>query len=165
MWVRFPSVMRQRRKTNTPRSAALDFRIDCGVVARWTPARPAETFTAKKPVCHRTEAAEGPASVRTERGRSVADTINAFFKELGEQGYNPLLGHMQGKVRFDLSSGNGGGEDQWLVAVDHGAVTVSDQKGDADCTIDTGRPLFERVIHRRGERDGGGLAWRHTVHG
>ena len=54
---------------------------------------------------------------------------------------------MQGKVRFDLSSGNGGGEDQWLVAVDHGAVTVSDQMGDADCTIDTERPLFERVIH------------------
>jgi putative sterol carrier protein len=77
----------------------------------------------------------------------VADTISGFFRELGEQGYNPLLGHMQGKVRFDLSNGNGGGVDQWLVVVDHGAVTVSEQKGEADCTIGTGRPLFERVIH------------------
>ena len=77
----------------------------------------------------------------------MADTISCFFQELGDQGYNPLLGHMHGKVRFDLSSGNGGGEDQWLVVVDHGAVTVSEQKGEADCTIGTKRPLFERVIH------------------
>jgi putative sterol carrier protein len=77
----------------------------------------------------------------------VADTISGFFQELGKQGYNPLLSHMRGKVRFDLSNGNGGGVDQWLVAVDHGTVTVSDQKGDADCTIGTERPLLERVIH------------------
>jgi putative sterol carrier protein len=77
----------------------------------------------------------------------VADTISGFFKELGEQGYNPLLGHMQGKVRFDLTSGNGGGVDRWLVAVDHGAVTVSDQMSEADCTIGTERPLFERLIN------------------
>jgi putative sterol carrier protein len=71
--------------------------------------------------------------------------ISGFFRELGEHEHQPLLSHMQGKVRFDLS-GENGGVDQWLVAVDHGAVIVSEQKGDADCTIGTERPIFERVI-------------------
>ena len=74
----------------------------------------------------------------------MADTISGFFRELAEQKHQPLLSHMKGKVLFDLS---GNGVDQWLVAVDHGAVTVSDQKADADCTIGAERPLFERLIH------------------
>src|SRR5829696_2899673 len=54
---------------------------------------------------------------------------------------------MQGQSRRAPSWGYGGGVDHWLLVVAHGAVTVSEQKGEADCTIGTERPLFERVIH------------------
>src|SRR5829696_9007359 len=52
---------------------------------------------------------------------------------------------MRGAVRFDVR-GNDGEVDQWVVAVDRGAVTVSHGSADADCVISADGALFERLI-------------------
>jgi putative sterol carrier protein len=76
----------------------------------------------------------------------MAETISDFFQGLGERGHQPLLGHMRGAVRFDIR-GDDGEVDQWAVAVDRGAVTVSQENVDADCIIGADRALFERLVY------------------
>jgi putative sterol carrier protein len=76
----------------------------------------------------------------------MADTISDFFQGLGERGHEPLLGHMRGAVRFDIR-GDDGEVDQWVVAVDHGAVTVSQENVAADCIIGADRALFDRLVN------------------
>ena len=79
------------------------------------------------------------------KGLRMADTMSDFFQKLGERGHEPLLGHMRGAVRFDVR-GDDGEVDQWVVAVDRGAVTVSHGHADADCAIGADRAVLERVI-------------------
>ena len=76
----------------------------------------------------------------------MADTISDFFQRLGERGHEHLLGHMRGAVRFDLRR-NYGEVDQWVLAVDSGAVTVSHGNADADCVISADSALFEGLIN------------------
>ena len=76
----------------------------------------------------------------------MADTISDFFQRLGERGHQPLLAHMRGAVRFDIR-GDDGELDRWVVAVDRGAVTVSQGNADADCIIGADGALFERLVN------------------
>lgn len=76
----------------------------------------------------------------------MADTISDFFQGLGQRGHQPLLGHMRGVVRFDIR-GDDGEVDQWVVAVDRGAVTISQGNLNADCIIDANRAVFERLAN------------------
>jgi len=75
----------------------------------------------------------------------MADTIKEFFEELVDRGHQPLLAKVRGTVRFDLVGGDGAA-DNWLVAVDHGDLTISQDKAAADCTIRADKALFERLI-------------------
>jgi predicted lipid carrier protein YhbT len=75
----------------------------------------------------------------------MADTIKEFFQELVDRGHQPLLAKVRGTVRFDLVGGDGAA-DNWLVAVDHGDLTISQDKAAADCTIRADKALFERLI-------------------
>ena len=79
----------------------------------------------------------------------MSDAILEFFQELGRRRHEPLLGKVQGSVRFDLV--DDGRTDRWLVAVDQGDTTVSHKGGAADCTIRADRALFERLC--RGEEN------------
>lgn len=78
----------------------------------------------------------------------MADVIGDFFREL-EKSHQPLLGKVQGTVRFDLTDADGT-TDHWLVSVNRGDITVSQQKdlnlSRADCTIRSDKKLFERLI-------------------
>jgi putative sterol carrier protein len=76
----------------------------------------------------------------------MAETISDFFQKLEDRGHQPLLGHMRGAVRFDVR-GDDGDVDQWVVAVERGAVTVSQGNAEADCIISADRALFERLIN------------------
>jgi hypothetical protein len=58
----------------------------------------------------------------------MADTISELFQEVAEQRRQPLLGKVRGTVRFDLVESRGG-TDQWLIAIDHGDVTVAHADG------------------------------------
>jgi len=75
----------------------------------------------------------------------MPDTISDFFQKLGERPQQALLGHMRGAVRFDVR-GDQGQVDQWVVAVDSGAVTVSHGNAEVDCAIGADRALLESLI-------------------
>ena len=75
----------------------------------------------------------------------MADRVEEFFRELEDKGHQPLLAKLIGSVRFDLGNGNGP-TDHWLVAVDHGDFTITNENADADCIIQANKQLFELLI-------------------
>lgn len=75
----------------------------------------------------------------------MAATIEGFFQELVAEGYQPLLGKVQGTIGFDLV-GNDGEVDHWLVTVDRGHFMVSQQNSPADCVIQADKALFAQLI-------------------
>lgn len=75
----------------------------------------------------------------------MADTVEEFFQELEDKGHQPLLAKLNGTVRFDLMNGNGP-TDHWLVAIDHGDFTISNENTDADCVIRAEKELFKLLI-------------------
>jgi putative sterol carrier protein len=75
------------------------------------------------------------------------ETAVAFLAALGERGHEPLLGKVAGRIRFELT--DGGRTDSWLVAIEHGDVTVSHGAGDADCTIRGERALIDDIATGR----------------
>ena len=75
----------------------------------------------------------------------MADAVEEFFQELEDKGHQPLLAKVKGTVRFDLGNGNGP-IDHWLVAVDHGDFTITNDNTGADCVIQADKELFERLI-------------------
>jgi hypothetical protein len=52
----------------------------------------------------------------------MSDPIEDFFGGLAKRGYEPLLQHVIGSIRFDLE--NGDETDHWWVGMDRGKVTV-----------------------------------------
>jgi putative sterol carrier protein len=73
----------------------------------------------------------------------------AFLQALGERGREPLWAKVSGHVRVELHEE--GGIDCWVVAIDHGEVSVSQGGGRGDCTIRADRRLFDRLC--RGEEN------------
>lgn len=57
-------------------------------------------------------------------------TVQEFFAELPTRANPEKTAGMQNTYVFDVE-----GAGQWTVAVDDGAVTVTEGAGDADCTI------------------------------
>ena len=66
-----------------------------------------------------------------------------FFRNLGQLGHEPLLAKVTGRVRFDLVDGDR--VERWVVVIAKGDVSVLRHNGDADCTIRTERPMFDRL--------------------
>jgi putative sterol carrier protein len=93
----------------------------------------------------------------------MADVIGDFFQEL-EKSHQPLLGKVQGTVRFDLTDADGT-SDHWLVSVNRGDITVSQQEhvslSKADCTIRSDKRLFEQLI--KGEANAIAATLRGTI--
>jgi putative sterol carrier protein len=67
-----------------------------------------------------------------------------FFERIGEQGFDPRLGHVRGSVRFDVE-GNGDAE-HWRVVLDRGAIQVSDDAEDADCVVRLDAATLDRLV-------------------
>jgi len=75
----------------------------------------------------------------------MADAITKFFDELVDEGHQPLLGKVHGTVRFDVAVSDGR-VDHWLLSVDRGDVTITQDTAPTDCIMRTDRALFERLI-------------------
>jgi putative sterol carrier protein len=75
----------------------------------------------------------------------MADAITKFFDELVDEGHQPLLGKVHGTVRFDVAVSDGR-VDHWLVSVDRGDLTITQDTAPTDCIMRTDRALFERLI-------------------
>jgi predicted lipid carrier protein YhbT len=78
----------------------------------------------------------------------MVDTIEGFFQQLMDQQPQPLLSKVRGAVRFHLLDPQLG-DDHWLVAIDHGDVSVSHAEGSADCAIRADKAFFERLVQGR----------------
>jgi putative sterol carrier protein len=76
------------------------------------------------------------------------DTVERFFAEVKGRGHEPSLGRISGTIRYDLTNGNGNG-DQWTVGIAKGDLTAAHRGGKADTVIRTDRKLFERVLTGR----------------
>jgi putative sterol carrier protein len=74
----------------------------------------------------------------------MADPTAEFFDGLAQRGYEPLLAHASGTMRFDIASGKK--TESWLLAIDKGKLTVSRSGGAADATFSAGKTEFDRLV-------------------
>jgi putative sterol carrier protein len=75
----------------------------------------------------------------------MVDTIEGFFQQLVDQQPQPLLAKVRGAVRFHLVDPQRG-DDHWLIAIDHGDISVSHVDGRADGTMRSEKAFFERLL-------------------
>ena len=75
----------------------------------------------------------------------MADSVNAFFEQLKTVDASKTAG-MSNSYLFDIE-----GAGQWLVAVNDGAIEVTQGGGDADATISTNEDNFMKIV--RGEQN------------
>ena len=74
----------------------------------------------------------------------MSDPVHEFFDRLGEQGFDPRLGHIKGAIRIESQRSNR--VEHWLVAIDRGAIQVSRDDTPADCTLRTDSHTLEGLI-------------------
>jgi putative sterol carrier protein len=74
----------------------------------------------------------------------MSDRVHEFFKRIGEQGFDPRLGHIKGTIRIESQQANR--VEHWLVVLDRGAIQVSRDDSPADCTVRTDSRTLEGLI-------------------
>lgn len=75
------------------------------------------------------------------------DAIGAFFGDLANRGYEPLLGSVSGTIRFDVLAGRR--IDHWYLTVREGDVAVSHDEADADSVFRVDKALFDQMVTGR----------------
>jgi putative sterol carrier protein len=75
----------------------------------------------------------------------VAETVAEFFEKLKTVDSTRTAG-MRNSYIFDIE-----GAGRWHVSVDDGSITVSENGGEADCTITTSEESFLKIM--RGEQN------------
>jgi hypothetical protein len=73
----------------------------------------------------------------------MSDPTSTFFADLAARGHVPMLGGTSGTLRFDLEHGKR--VDHWYVTIHRGDVSVTRDRGDADCVVAGSRELFDRM--------------------
>jgi hypothetical protein len=74
----------------------------------------------------------------------MSDVIEDFFTGLGKRGYDALLQHNSGSIRFDLT--DGGVTDHWRVSIDRGKVSVGREEAAADTVVTQDRSVLVDAI-------------------
>ncbi|MFC4019446.1 SCP2 sterol-binding domain-containing protein [Micromonospora sp. GCM10011542] len=80
----------------------------------------------------------------------MVDATTRFFEDLDRRGYEPLLAKSSGTLRFDLREG--AQTRHWLLRIDHGRLTVTQEDREADTVVGTSPALFEEIT--AGREDG-----------
>lgn len=70
-------------------------------------------------------------------------TTADFFADLERREREPLLRAATGTLRFDLADGES--VEHWSVAIDKGAMSVSQTAAKADCVVSADRSTFDRI--------------------
>jgi hypothetical protein len=84
--------------------------------------------------------------VTTTDAVSQGMTAKDFFDRLATE-RQPLLGGVQGTMRFDVLRGDT--TTSWYVRIDDGAVAVSHETSAADAVVRVHEPLFEEIATGR----------------
>ena len=71
----------------------------------------------------------------------MTDATATFFEELERRGHEPLLEHVTGTMRFDLSHGKR--TDHFFVSLTKGDLDISTENAEADCVVTADRALFD----------------------
>jgi putative sterol carrier protein len=73
----------------------------------------------------------------------MTDTTQAFFEQLAEHRYEPLLHSISGTIRWDIE-----GAGSWFVSIQNGSVTVSraSTEAEADCVCKCSKEDFDRMV-------------------
>jgi hypothetical protein len=74
----------------------------------------------------------------------MSDPVGEFMERLGEQGFDPRLGHIKGTIRIESQRSNR--VEHWLVTLDRGAIAVSRDDAPADTTVRTDSETLEGLI-------------------
>jgi len=74
----------------------------------------------------------------------MSDPVEEFFNGLTQRGYEPLLRHDSGSIRFDVK--DGGAVDHWRVTIDEGKVTVGRDDAAADTLVTQDRSVLVDAI-------------------
>ncbi|MFF5181457.1 SCP2 sterol-binding domain-containing protein [Micromonospora sp. NPDC000316] len=77
----------------------------------------------------------------------MVDATTRFFEDLDRRGYEPLLAKTAGTVRIDLQEG--AQTRHWLLAIDHGRVSVTQEDREADTVVGTSPALFDDIAAGR----------------
>ena len=77
----------------------------------------------------------------------MVDATTRFFEDLQRRGYEPLLAKASGTMRIDLQEG--AQTRHWLLAIDHGRLSVSQDDREADTVVGTSPALFEDIVSGR----------------
>jgi predicted lipid carrier protein YhbT len=72
------------------------------------------------------------------------DSTSRFFSRLEDRGTDPRAGRARGTVRLELEDG-----EHWYVTLNRGALGVSHEAADADCTVRTDRATLEGMVEGR----------------
>jgi putative sterol carrier protein len=80
----------------------------------------------------------------------MSDPTVEFFQSLGRRGDEPLLEKCSGAIRFDLTAKSG--TDHWLVRLDNGLVSVTQENREADCVVRADKSVFKGLAS--GEMNG-----------
>ena len=71
----------------------------------------------------------------------MTDTTQAFFEQLAEHRYEPLLHSISGTIRWDIE-----GAGSWFVIIRNGTVAVNRDTGAADCVCECSEQDFDRMV-------------------
>jgi hypothetical protein len=77
----------------------------------------------------------------------MTDAVEEFFNGLAQRGYEPLLRHNSGSIRFDVK--DGGAIDHWRVMIDQGKVAVARDDAEADTVVTQDRAVLIEEIQGR----------------
>jgi hypothetical protein len=74
----------------------------------------------------------------------MTDAVEEFFNGLAQRGFEPLLQHNSGSIRFDVK--DGGAVDHWRVTIDQGKLTVGRDEAAADTVVTQDRAVLVDAI-------------------
>jgi len=81
------------------------------------------------------------------RKKTKADAIDAFFADISTRGQIPVLGTMEGRLRFDVSGTRG--VEYWYVTLHNGEASVSHKNTKADVVVRIAQDLFGEIVEGR----------------
>jgi SCP-2 sterol transfer family len=89
----------------------------------------------------------------------MSGATERFFDELDRRGYEPLLGEVNGTMRWDIACGRS--VQHWTIEIEMGTTRVMREQCPADCVLRVDRDVFERLA--TGEANAYAAWLRHDI--
>jgi putative sterol carrier protein len=80
------------------------------------------------------------------KGAAMRNATREFFDQIADQRFDARLGQAKGTLGFDVE---GKHPEHFHVVLDRGAITVSQETGDADVTVATDQATFDGIVEGR----------------